>query len=482
MNDLSTQTQFKAAGGEALVIGGSLAGLMAARVLTDFFERVTIIERDRYPAEPVPRKGTPQTRHVHVLMARGRMILEDFFPGLQDEMIRAGALALDSTADLAMLTPAGWGRRFASDLAMLAFTRDFLDWHVRRRLAASPRVRFLEEAEVSGLLSAGAGGGVAGAAVRWRDHAFTEINHAQLLPADLVVDASGRGSQAPQWLAALGYEPPPETVINGFIGYASRLYRRPASFAGDWKCLLIQAAPPERTRAGLVFPVEGDRWLVSLCGGDRDYPPVDEAGFADFARRLASPMLYQAIKDAEPLSPIHSFRATENRLRHYERLPRFPQNFLVLGDAACAFNPVYAQGMSTAAIGALTLAQTLREHKSARRFDRLAQKFQKKLAQVNSAPWVLATGEDYRYRGAVGGSPNLTTRLMHRYMDQVVRLSTTNVAVRRRLMEVFHMLRQPDALFHPGVVLRVLGQAVKRTLVPGAPAQPTRATMAERSS
>lgn len=463
------KTRTAVGGNEALVIGGSLAGLLAARVLTEHFDRVTIIERDCFPAEPVPRKGVPQSRHVHGLMMRGRMILEDFFPGLQDELIRAGAPLMDSTADLAMLTPAGWATRFASNLSLLTFTRDLLDYHVRRRLAGLPQVRFIEEVEVTGLLPADKAGGVAGAAVRLRSQAGEGSDGAQmLLPADLVIDASGRGSQAPQWLAALGYAPPPETMVNGFLGYASRLYRRPASFSGNWKALFIQAAPPERTRAGLIFPVEGDRWLVSLTGGGRDYPPIDEAGFADFARHLASLEFYNAIKDTEPLSPISSFRATENRLRHYERMPRLPQNFIVLGDAACAFNPVYGQGMSAAALGALALAQNLREQASGHADRRLASSFQKKLAKVNAAPWMLATSEDYRYRETVGGPASLTTRLMHRYMDQVIRLSTKSSIVRRRLMEVFHMLRTPDTLFHPGIILRVLKQAIKQTLAPAA--------------
>jgi len=466
----------------AIVIGGSLAGLLTARALADHFDRVTVIERDCFPVGPVPRKGVPQSRHLHVMMKRGRLILEQFFPGLQDAMVAAGVPVLDMAGDAAWLTPAGWGLRFPSDLTMLASTRDFLDWNVRRRLAGFAGVGFLQEVEVTRLLPNAEGSGVAGVAIHFRNPAGGDDPQDCSLDADLVVDASGRGSRAPQWLASLGYAPPAETVINGFLGYASRLYQPPTGFKADWKCLYIQAAPPNRTRGGLLFPVEGGRWLVTLSGGGRDYPPTDEAGFVEFARSLASPLLYDAIKDAAPLSPIHSYRATENRLRHYERLPRWPDNFMVLGDAACAFNPVYGQGMTIVALGVKKLDEILRMRNEASRTDGrlagvglagIARRFQQEVAKVNIAPWLLATGEDFRYRETVGGSPTLATRLMHRYMDQVVRLSTKNREVRRQFMEIFHMLKPPSAMFHPLVLRRVAGQAWRLMTWPKGTVSPT---------
>ncbi|MDQ3257596.1 MAG: FAD-dependent monooxygenase, partial [Acidobacteriota bacterium] len=458
-----------------------------ARMLAEHFDRVTVVERDRFPVGPLPRKGVPQSRHIHVLMKRGRLILEEYFPGLQDEMVDTGAPVLDMAGDAAWLTPAGWGLRFPSDLTMLACTRDFLDWNVRRRLADFAKVSFLQQVEVTRLLPNADESGVAGVAIHLRNSADGNDLHEYSLHADVVVDASGRGSRAPQWLASLGYAPPAETVINGFLGYASRLYQPPAGFKADWKCLYIQAAPPNRTRAGLLFPVEGGRWLVTLSGGGRDYPPTDEAGFVEFARSLASPMLYDAIKDAAPLSPIHSYRATENRLRHYERLSRWPDNFMVLGDAACAFNPVYGQGMTIAALGVKKLDEILRMRNEASRTDGrltgvglvgvglagIARRFQQEVAKVNTAPWLLATGEDFRYRETVGGSPTLATRLMHRYMDQVIRLSTENREVRTRFMEIFHMLKPPSAMFHPLVLRRVAGQAWRLMTWPKGTISPT---------
>ena len=459
------------AGGHAVVLGGSLAGLLAARVLAEHFERVTVVERDAYPSGAAVRKGVPQASHVHALMRRGQQVLEGLFPGLLGELLADGAHLVDVAGEVAWLTPAGWGARFPSGLHIVGFTRPLLDLHVRRRLAYDPRVRVLEETETLRLLPGAGGVGVRGVQCRARRPGGAE----EELRADLVVDATGRGSRAPRWLEELGYDAPEETVVNGFLGYASRLYRVPEGFGSDWKGAYVQLAPPERTRGGIMLPVEGGRWLVTLLGGGRDYPPTDEEGFLEFARGLASPVMYDAIKGAEPLTPVRSHRATENRRRHYERLRRQPANFLVTGDAACAFNPVYGQGMTAAALGALALDESLREQRRRRAGGEtggLARRFQRRLAKANAAPWLLATGEDFRYRGVEGSAPTAATRLTHRYLDGVVRLATRDEVVRRVLLEIMHMLKTPPALFHPRVSLRVLAQTLGLTPRPARPAAP----------
>jgi len=447
-------------GDHALVIGGSMAGMLAARVLSGHFRRVTVVERDRYPEEgPTPRRGVPQARHVHALLKRGRVALEGLFPGIGDELVAAGAPILDMAQDIAWLNPAGWGVRFRSDLAFIAFSRDLLDWHVRRRLTADGRVRFLKGREVTCLIPDAAGTGVAGAGVRQRGRAGGE----EELRAELVVDATGRASRAPEWLETLGYPRPEETVIDAHLGDASRVYRRPAGFRADWKMAFVQAAPPEVTRGALLLPIEGDRWMLTLAGRGGDYPPTDEAGFMEFVRSLRSPIIRDAIEGAEPLSPISGFRQTANRRRHYERLPRQPQNFLVTGDAVCAFNPVYAQGMTIAALGAEVLEACLRERRGPDGdLTGLARSFHKRLSKVNKAPWMLATGEDFRVRGVEGGEPNAMNRFMHRYMDRVLELSTGDARVRLALLEVFNLLKPPTAILAPPIAAKVVRQTLVR--------------------
>jgi 2-polyprenyl-6-methoxyphenol hydroxylase-like FAD-dependent oxidoreductase len=221
----------------------------------------------------------------------------------------------------------------------------------------------------------------------------------------------------------------------------------------------VQAAPPDEKRGAILFKVEDNRWLVTLIGRGGETPPSDEAGFLAFARGLRVSSIFDAIRIAEPLTPIKTHRATQNRLRRYERAKGLPDNFLLLGDAVCAFNPVYGQGMTTAALGAMTLRQCLREANG--NLHNISRRFQKRLAKINAAPWLLATGEDYRYRETVGGSPTLMTRFMHRYMDHVVQLATHSIPVRKVLLLAFNMLVTPTALFHPRVLFRVLLNVLK---------------------
>ncbi len=447
-------------GEHAVVIGGSLAGLLAARVLADHFARVTVLERDRYPAEPGPRKGVPQARHLHVLLLRGQRVMERLFPGLVNDMTARGATPIDATRDLAWLTPAGWGPRFDSGLQYIACSRDLIDWSVQRRVTGLPNVSFCEEVDVVGLVPSADGRAVAGVMLRPRGAAAGTMS--EQLAADLVVDASGRSSRTPEWLKALGFPVPEETVVNAFLGYASRIYRRPASFPRQWEGFYVQSAPPARTRAGVIFPIEGDRWLVTVGGGGKDYPPTDEAGFLEFARTLPAPEYVKAVEAAEPLTPVVGHRNTENRLRHYERLPRRPERLLVTGDAACAFNPVYGQGMTTAALGAEVLDQCLQDCRPAGGLTGLAGRFQKALAKSNTVPWTLSTSEDYRIPGTEGPPPGRAVRLMHRYFDHVIRLSVEDKSVRKTLLEVIHLVRPPTALFRPGISSRALWRMLWR--------------------
>lgn len=257
----------------------------------------------------------------------------------------------------------------------------------------------------------------------------------------------------------LGYDVPRETVINAALGYASRVYRRSSAESRPWRCVYLQASPPWSLRGGLLFPIEGDRWIVSLTGGGVDVPPTDEAGFMEFARSLPSPEIADAITDAEPVSPVAGYRATENRWRHYEQMSRRPEGFAVMGDAVCTFNPVYGQGMTVAGLAALTLRACLREqgeHADGHGFAGFAKRFQSKLAAVNKGPWILATGQDLRYPNTEGARPGVVTRLMHRYLDRFIARATHDVRLRRHFLEVLHMTEPVGALLQPGVAARVL--------------------------
>jgi 2-polyprenyl-6-methoxyphenol hydroxylase-like FAD-dependent oxidoreductase len=436
-----------------VVIGGSIAGLLAARVLQDHFDTVTILERDRLPGTPGRRAGAPQAAHQHVLLLRGLRILEAQFPGLTAELVGHGAPVVDMAREVAWLTPAGWGVRFPSDLGMLTCSRDLLESTIRERLRRRRGVSLSESTEVCGLIHDH--GRVHG--VRRRTPGLGSVSRDD--HADLVVDASGRHSKLPDWLAALGYDRPQEEVVNGHLGYASRTYRLPHPERLGWRGAYVQPAPPNDRRGGVLFPLEGGRWLLTLAGMGGDHPPTHESGFLAFAESLRSPILFDAIRGAEPLTPIAGFRATENRRRRYEALARWPEGLMVLGDAACTFNPVYAQGMTTAALTAEALQAAFgrtQRGNGARVPIGMARSVQRRLARINAAPWRLATSEDLRLPQTTGARATLGVRLLHAYFDRIARLTTARPDVRLTFLRVMHMLDTPAALFAPRVLAAAL--------------------------
>ncbi|MEG4632124.1 2-polyprenyl-6-methoxyphenol hydroxylase-like oxidoreductase [Microcoleus sp. AR_TQ3_B6] len=446
----------------AIIIGGSLAGLLASRVLAKHFDRVSIVEGDFLPEKPAPRPGIPQSRHLHILLNRGKIILEEFFPGLEKELVAAGAPSLDPRS-IGWFSPAGWAPQFTPDLNdLILFSRDLLDWHIRRRLAENTNVHFREGGTVTGLLTNASGAEVAGVSVRFCDRHNRANTHTENLNADLVVDASGQVSKTPQWLKSLGYEPPQETAINAFVGYASRIYKCSGKLS-DTAPVFVSLGPPLRTRGGAIFPIEGNRWLVSLNGGDRDYPPADEAGFLEFVRTLPTPTIYDAIKDAEAITPIYSYRGTENRLRHYERLPRYPENLIIIGHAVCTFNPIYGHGMTVAALDAQMLDECLqkqRERYSEGNLKGFSRQFQQKLAKLHTIPWTFAISQDSRYPGSEGAKLNLATRLTIDYMNLVLKVLVSDPKVCQAFVGVAHMIESPAVLFHPSIAVKAIGQLV----------------------
>ncbi len=457
------QLQDSPTGSHALVIGGSITGLLAGRVLADHFDRVTIIEKDYFPEKPAFRPGVPQSPHLHFLLMRGRLILEELFGGFTEDLMAADAQLLDMTADIAWLKPFGWAVRFPSDFKILTLSRDLLDWYLHKRLLALKLVNFVEGGYVTGLLSQN-DGKVTGVSVRIRDrecvskkenHTSSKNSYQKEIQADLVVDASGRNSQAPQWLEALGYQAPKETIVNAHPGYASRIYQIPAEFQADWKALYLQASPPKRNRAGIVYPIEGDRWTVGTFSIAPDYPPGDEVGFLEFLRNLASPIIYDTLKNAHPLSPIYTYRPSGNRWRYYEQLPKQPEGFIVTGDAVCTFSPIYGQGLTVSALGAVTLDQCLQDGLMG-----VERRFQKELSKVVAVPWLTAITQDARYSGVEGKSQSFKDCLMQGYMDGVDELATTNPDICLKLFEVMHMLKSPNSLLEPALAIRVLKQTL----------------------
>jgi 2-polyprenyl-6-methoxyphenol hydroxylase-like FAD-dependent oxidoreductase len=433
---------------QAIVIGAGIAGLLSARVLIDYFEHVTVIDRDQLPSEPVDRAGVPQGHHTHILLVQGQRVLEELIPGIGATIRRHGGHQIDIMEDLRVCGEAGWLPVCESGLLIYPSTRSLIEWLVRQELQTVETIRFLEGHEVVGLLPGNAHN-ISGVVTRRRGFQGKQTLN---LEAGLVVDASGRDSHASHWLRAHGFQTPRETVVNPFVSYASRYYR--ASNGSGWKSLYIQERPPSNLRGGIIWPVEGDRWLVTLSGSGHQHPPTDEAGFLEFSRSLPDPALYEAIRGLKPLSPIVGYRRTDNRWRHFDELRHVPDNFLLLGDAVCALNPVYGQGMAVAAIEALILQRCL---KSSTRQDLhgFSRRFQVELAGAIRVPWVLATSSDYRVPGVEAKPLPLSVRLMHMYLSGIIHLMPNDPKLYRLFVEVTHLLRPPRVLLGPSTAAKV---------------------------
>jgi len=382
----------------AVVLGASMTGLMAARVLSDHFGRVTLVERDRFPAGTKDRQGVPQGRHIHVLLVRGEQIISRFFPGLTSDLIQAGAVRVDLPGDVLWFHQGGYKTRFQSGITVLYLSRPLLESYLRRRVLALKNLTCLEQYDAQSLVTNADRTCITGVKIRRRAAGASE----DMLEADLVIDATGRGSRSPKWLEALGYSKPEESAVKVSVGYTTRLYRQNPELLPNAKGILIMPVPPHGRRAGGLFPIEGGRWIVSLAGGLNDYPPADEQGFLEYAKSLASRDVYNVISQAEPLTDFAIYRIPSNLRRHYERMTRFPKGYLVMGDAICSFNPVYAQGISVGALEAEALDGCLREASVRQTMNDLAHDFFRRAAKVIDTAWRMAAGEDFRFPGVEG--------------------------------------------------------------------------------
>jgi 2-polyprenyl-6-methoxyphenol hydroxylase-like FAD-dependent oxidoreductase len=427
-------------GTHAIVIGASMGGLLAARALASHFQLVTVLERDAFPTADVPRKGVPQGRHAHGLLARGREVVERFFPGWTDEVVAAGGLFGDIANDVHWI---GHGVRLKaapSDLAGLLASRPVLEGHVRRRLAAMTGVRLIERADVRGLLTDGD---------RVRGVRVESAGSAEEMAADLVVDATGRGSSCPAWLKQLGFDAPREERIEIGAGYTTRVYRRkPADIGGKLAVVIAGSAP--NWRNGVVLAQSADRWIVSIGGYLGDHAPADEQLFAAYAASMTAPEIHQVVTTAEPLSDFLTYRFPASQRRRYERLTRFPQRLLAFGDAICSFNPVYGQGMTVAAQEAAALDECLEQS-----HDHLAPRFFRAATAVVDVPWDIAVGNDLRHPAVQGPRPAFV-RFINWYIGKLHMAAQHDEKLSNAFLRVANLVAPPPTLLSPSVAWRVL--------------------------
>lgn len=429
----------------AMVAGASMAGLLAARVLSDHFDEVTLVDRDALSRQAEPRKGVPQGQHVHVLLARGHGIMERLFPGITDEFLGAGAFIINAGRQIAWHHCGGWRRRYASDLQLLALSRLLLESQVRERVRARPNVNIQDSVRVTG--------------IKTENHRVTGVHGVMgrakvTFDADLVVDATGRGSPVPRWLEELDCGSIETDTIPAPLTYSTCQFHRAKKNGPDWRALLVTGT--DTRRAGFAWAIEGDRWLITLASLFEEPAPRDHEGFLSFAKSLTVPDLYDTIGNLEPLSNVIRYRFPGSQRRRYERAGDLPAGLIVVGDAVCSFNPVYGQGMTVAALEAEALGTALTE---ARRHGGLGAGFTrrwfKEIAKVIDVAWQGVSIEDFRLPELAHRRP-ASLRPLQWYMERVHRATHRSAKVTDQFYRVVGFLDPPATLFRPRVLANVL--------------------------
>jgi 2-polyprenyl-6-methoxyphenol hydroxylase-like FAD-dependent oxidoreductase len=433
----------KRLGEHAIVIGASMGGLLSARALSDFYTTVTVLERDAFPVADMPRKGVPQGRHTHGLLARGSTILEEFFPGYEHEVVaQSGGLLGDVANDVIWIGHNVTLANGTSDLIGLLASRPVLEGHLRRRLLSLPNVRAIENCAVQGLASDPDHKSVTG--VRARVDSKSE----EIVNADLVIDATGRGSSSAAWLQDLGYEPPANEKVEIGIGYMTRTYRRRSTDL-DGKLGIVVAGSAPNWRNGVILAQENDVWTLSVGGFLGDDAPANDQGFLEYLATLPTMKIHDVAAKAEPLTDYIRYCYMSSLRRRYEKIARFPKNYLVFGDAICSFNPVYGQGMTVAALEALTLQQCLRAGSND-----LAGRFFKEVAKIVDIPWDIAVGNDLRHPQVKGSRPPML-RFINWYIGKLHLAATRDSTLATAFLKVVNLMIPPPSLLSPANALRV---------------------------
>lgn len=428
-------------GHRAVVVGGSVAGLLAARVLADGFEDVMIIERDSLPDQAVARRGVPQGRHIHVLETAGRDTVEDLFPGYGEELISSGGLVVDVMSDFYHYERGDYLAHGPKRRTTYCATRPLIEQILRRRVSGLDGVEIRQCTQLLSYQLDDAGEAVTGVTVREGGSRVRELS------ADLVVDASGQTSKTPAWLDANGFEPPEIDEVEIDVAYSTAVIERPP----DDRRTFFAPPEPGRKRGVGMFPIEDDRWMATLFGVHGDHPPTTVDDLIEFAQSLPISEVGRLLDSRSWVSDeITHYPFPSNRRIRYENIDQFPDDFVVIGDALCSFNPIYGQGMSVAALESLQLHHVL----AADGRDEIGVRFFEQVEEIVDSPWSIAVGGDFDFPETTGSKPP-GTDLVNWYLDRLIRRSHTDGQLREALVEVFMLEQPPSSLFRPGIVWRV---------------------------
>ncbi|MDX3537720.1 FAD-dependent monooxygenase [Streptomyces sp. MB09-01] len=431
----------------AVVIGGSMAGLLAAAVLAEH-ATVTIIDADTLPDSPAPRRGLPQARHVHVMWSGGARAIEDILPGITEDWTAAGAIRRSLPTDLVTKTAEGWIPRCPEMQFNISCSRDLLDSVVRARVTALEGVSTLQQSRVRGL--EGTAARITGVRVD------TPGEDGRFVPADLVVDASGRGSRARTWLQELGVGGIRQAEVDSGLVYATRIFEAPAgAHESGFPIVNVQSDPrvPVPGQTATIVPIENGQWQATLSGTRGGQPTGDPDAFIPFAKGIRDPIVGELLEGRKPLTDVAVTKGTANRRIFFEKV-ELPDGFFAVGDSVATFNPLYGQGMTVAAQGLLAVRSLLRARGLAHpAFGREAQRA---IAPQVATAWDLATSQDILYPGATGMKPRTGAGLLNAYVSRLMTGATTREALTAAFLQVITMSSTPTHWLKPSVVWNVL--------------------------
>jgi 2-polyprenyl-6-methoxyphenol hydroxylase-like FAD-dependent oxidoreductase len=446
--------------GTAVVIGGSIGGSAAAAALAQHFQRVVVVERDVLPDGPELRKGAPHAHQYHVLTVGGRQALEDLLPGFTDGAIAAGALSVDPGLAINNGLKVGWLPKVTTGLQMLLGTRYFLEHQLRTRVSSISNVEYRSPLTVVGLTVED--NRATGVVVRNGRDASTTAQ----LSADLIVDASGRASRAPEWLAEVGFPAPRETTINARWAYTTTYFRPPSDWAPEWQGInlgpTVTGEGITATRGGAMWQQEDGKWVLTAQGVAGDNPPGDEAGMKDYLKSLGPTVFADIIDKVELVAPVVAWRNTANRMRDFAGMATRPEQFVAIGDSVAAYNPIYGQGMASAAFGARELRDSLTrfsQSASGDTLDGFAEEFQRRLqTEIIDDCWAFSTNSDYGVPGVeVDGVPLPKDEIPAgaEFAHRILALATVDEDVARLFVESVQLVRGVDWMSDEDIVQRV---------------------------
>ena len=422
----------------AVVIGSGISGLLAAWVLADTYAEVVVLERDAVTDRPEPRRGVPQGRHAHALLSRGLGALEELFPGFRAELSAAGVPFGDAQSDISYYVNGRLLKSGPSGITAAAVSRPTLEHAIRVRVVTHPRITVRTGRTASGL--AAAGERITGVRVG-----------SEVVPADLVVDAGGRGRRTIRWLTDLGYPPvPEETVAPGMTYVTCRFAYEPGLL--DGLGIIVQSFPGQ-VYGGAVGREDSDRIVLGIQAMLGTGLPTDPDGLAEVADRLVEPRLARVLREAVPIGPTATMQFPTSVRRRYERMRRFPEGYLVVGDALCHFNPIYAQGMTVAALESLLLRDVLRRGPAG-----LARRFFRPAGRLVGTPWMVAAGSDLRFPEVEGRRPP-GSRLMSAYLGRFYRAAAEDASLATTFIRVANLVDPPAKLLSPASAVRVAQRA-----------------------